>query len=251
MDMEIIDTHTHIGSYGWSGHPGNFDTVEDAIGELRNCGVAHAVTVPWRAVLCNSEQDLDAGNEEALALRNRFPDFIYPGLSVDYRWPRRSLFWLETFKREGLHWAGELVPKQGDNENPFTHPDWQEIFDALEENGMVLQLHNTTGTAKVAKAHPRLQIIGSHLAQNILPELVPLPNVMVDISGFIGGVGLHSLDKARASFGAARLLFGTDYDGYDPNPFIIRTRRAFTEEEQRLVFHDNAVTLLGANAFGK
>ncbi len=242
--MDIFDAHTHIGSYGWPEHRGSFDTAEAAIDELRSCGIVRATTTPWRAVLCETEADLDAGNAEALALRDRFPDFIYPGVVIDFRWPKRSLFWLEAFRREGLRWAGELVPKAAEGDNPFTHPAWQELFDAVEEGGMLLQLHNTTGTAKVAKAHPRLQIIGSHLNPEVLPSLVDLPNVVLDISGYNGGLCLHSLEQAREAFGAGRLLFGTDYDGYDPRPYILRAQRAFTEEEQRLVFHENALSLL-------
>ena len=242
--MDIFDAHTHIGSYGWEGHRGNFDTPDAAIDELRSCGITRAVTVPWRAVLCETEADLDAGNEEALSLRSRFPGFIYPGVVIDFRWPARSLFWLETFRREGLRWAGELVPKAAEGETPFTHPAWGELFDAVEAAGMLLQLHNTTGTAKVAKAHPRLQIIGSHLNADVMPDLVDLPNVVLDFSGYCGGLVLHSLDKAREAFGARRLLFGTDYDGYDPRPYIMRAQRAFTEEEQSLVFRENAMRLL-------
>ena len=242
--MDIIDAHTHIGSYNWEGHCGNFNTDEEAIDELRSCGIVRATTTPWRAVLCETEADLDAGNAEALSLRERFPDFIYPGVVIDFRWPERSLFWIETFRREGLRWAGELVPKAAEGDNPFTHPAWQELFDAVEESGMLLQLHNTTGTSKVAKAHPRLQIIGSHLVANVMRSLVDLPNVILDISGFCGGLCLHSLEKAREAFGAKRLLFGTDYDGYDPRPFIMRVQRTFTEEEQRFIFHENVLRLV-------
>ena len=242
--MEIFDAHTHIGSFGWEGYRGDFSSADEAINELRTCGVIRACTVPWRAVLCETEADLDAGNAEALSLRERFPEFIYPGVVIDFRWPARSLFWLKTFQQEGLRLVGELVPKSAEGENPFTHPAWRELFDAVEEAGMCLQLHNTTGTAKVAKAHPRLQIIGSHLPPSVLPELVALPNVVLDISGYQGGLCLHSLDKAREAFGAERLLFGTDYDGYDPRPFIMRVQRAFTEAEQRLVFRGNFKTII-------
>ena len=242
--MDIIDAHTHIGSYDWEGHRGNFNTAEAAIDELRSCGIVRAMTTPWRAVLCEEEADLDAGNEEALSLRARFPDFIYPGVVIDFRWPKRSLFWIEAFRREGLRWVGELVPKAPEGDTPFTHPAWQELFDAVEESGMLLQLHNTTGTAHVAKGHPRLQIIGSHLNPDIMPSLVDLPNVVLDFSGYCGGLCLHSLEKAREAFGAKRLLFGTDYDGYDPRPYIMRAQRAFTEEELSLVFRENVLQFL-------
>ena len=243
--MDIFDAHTHIGSYGWERHPGDFPSAAAAIDELRACGVTRAITVPWRAVLCETEADLDEGNAEALALRARFPEFIYPGVVIDFRWPKRSLYWLDTFRREGLRWAGELVPKKAEGEEPFTHPSWQELFDAVEEAGMLLQLHNTTGTAKVAQAHPRLQVIGSHLYPAVLPGLVGLPNVMLDISGYHGGLCVHSLDKARAAFGAERLLFGTDYDGYDPRSFLMRVQRVFPEAEQHLLLHENVRRLLG------
>ena len=77
-----------------------------------------------------------------------------------------------------------------------------------------------------------------------MPSLVELPNVVLDFSGYCGGLCLHSLEKARETFGAKRLLFGTDYDGYDPRPYIMRAQRAFTEEELSLVFRENVLQFL-------
>ena len=242
--MRILDAHTHIGSCGWSGRRSDFATPSESIDFLRGCGVEMAVTAPWQAVLGECERDLDEGNAEALSLHARYPDFIYPGCVLDCRWPKRSLFWLEQFRKEGFRWVGEIVPKALEKEHPLTHSAWDDLFGYAEEHGMVAQLHNTSGTALVAKAHPRLQIIGSHLYPPVMDELAALPNVMLDISGVNGGLFLRSLANARAQFGAARLLFGTDYEGYDPRCFILRVKETFLPEEQPSVFSDNLLRLL-------
>jgi len=238
----IIDAHTHIGSCNWKGHEKNVESVEWAIDYLQQCGIDMIITTPWQAVLCGEERDLDEGNAEALALHEKYPEMVYPGVVVDYRWPKRSLEWIETFEKAGFRWVGEMVQKEP--ENPFTHPDWHDLFAAAEEKKMIVQLHNTTGTAVVAKAFPKLQVIGSHLNPEVLPSLVDLPNVMVDISGMHGGLFMNTISNAKKMFGVDRLLYGTDFDGYDPLAFIARCKYAFTPEEQENLFSGNVLKLL-------
>ena len=243
MEHMILDAHTHMGSEKWPGHAPNVESADWAVDYLRQCGIWRCVTTPWQAVLCAEERDLDEGNAEALALHDRYPGFITPGVVIDFRWPERSMYWLETFHTAGFRWVGELVPKAEEGDAPFTNPAWHDLFAFADEKKMVVQLHNTTGTAHVARQFPKLKIVGSHLYPNILPELVDLPNVMVDISGANGGLYMQSLVKAREMFGVERLLYGTDFDGYDPLAFLARCRHAFPEDELELLYFLNYATL--------
>ncbi|NMA42949.1 MAG: amidohydrolase family protein [Oligosphaeraceae bacterium] len=245
--MRIIDAHTHIGSCKWSGHDGEFVSADESVEQMRSYGIEWVITVPWQAVLCEVERDMDEGNAEALELHAKYPDFIYPGVVVDFRWPQRSLYWLEQFHKERFCWVGEMVPKPAEGETPFTDPAWQAIFECAEDYNMIVQLHNSTGTAAVAKAHPRLQVVGSHLNPQIVPLLIDMPNVMLDISGVHGGLYLNCLKNARRDYGAERLLYGTDYEGYDPTCFIFRVQATFTPEEQKLVFYENICKLIDAH----
>ena len=240
----IFDAHTHLGSEKWPGHAPTVESTAWAVDYLRQCGVERCLTTPWQAVLCAEERDLDEGNAEALTLHERYPDLILPGVVIDYRWPERSLHWLETFHTAGFRWVGELVPKAEEGDAPFTHPAWRDLFAFATERKMVVQLHNTTGTAHVARQFPQLTVVGAHLYPNILPELVGLPNVMIDTSGAHGGLHTRSLARAREMFGVDRLLYGTDFDGYDPLAFIARCRYAFPPEEQDRLFSGNVLKLL-------
>lgn len=235
--MTIIDAHTHLGA-----HPAQPGTPEEMMTEFRACGIDGVQFCPMAGTMAHSEEELRSGNREALELYDRYPDFLYPGAALHPEYPEESRRALDAFSERKLVWVGEILSYHC--QIPFDDARWTKLFRICAERGLIVQMHNAPEVAKVAAAFPELTIVGSHLNPDVLPALAEFPNVMIDISGLHGGLCRGTLPKARAMFGAARLLFGSDAPGYDPAPFVMRVKRDFPETEQELVFSGNLFRLL-------
>lgn len=248
--MFIIDAHTHLGN-----HPTQTGTPEEMMQEFKECGLEGAVFCPMAGVMAQSGEDLRRGNLEALGLYDRYPDFLYPGAALHPGYPEQSRYALDAFIERKLVWVGELL---ADNSQiPFDDERWMGFFRSCCEHHLIVQLHlhDAPEVAVVAKTLPELTIIGSHLDPEVLPKLVDFPNVLIDISGYHGGLCRGTLPKARSMFGAERLLFGSDAPGYDPAPYMLRVKRDFPESEQQMVFGGNLLRILKkhgvSEAFGR
>lgn len=237
--MKIFDVHTHVGTFFAT----DGSSVEEMIAELKSFGISKTVSSP--GPLADSAEKLIAGNREALTLREKYPDFYYPGCIVNPLFPEESLQCLAEFRECGLVWAGEWCSYCSNID--FDKNEWKPFFEFCAEHDMVVQLHNHPAVAEVAKRYDSLTIVASHLNQDVLPLLVDLQNVYVDISGMHGGLCRNTLIKARRMFGYERLLFGSDYPGYDALPFVIRTRRDFLPEELEMVFSGNLGKIMAAH----
>ena len=246
--MFMIDAHTHLGA-----HPAHPVPPETMMAELRASGIRGAQFSPWAGTMAHNAEDLRRGNREALELYAHYADFLYPGVALHPDCPEESLRALDAFRERGLVWVGELLSYHC--QIPFDDERWMNLFKICCDRHLIVQMHNAPEVAEVAAALPELTIVGSHLSPEVLPALVDFPNVRIDISGLQGGLCRGTLPKARAMFGAERLLFGTDAPGYDPAPFVMRVERDFPAEEQPLIFGGNLLRLLKAHgvtaAFGK
>ena len=225
--MEIFDAHVHIGA-------GNAD---ESFLELQNLGIRRVISSPMVGALAGSAEDLLQGNREALELFHARPEFYYPAVTVHPGFPRESMRSLRQFADLGLVWAGEwLTYKSG---IAFDRPEWEPFFRFCAEKEMVVQLHNHESVPVIASRYPELTIVASHLNPDVLPLLAGCDGVFVDISGMHGGLVRGTLTGTEKLFGTERLLFGTDYPGYDAEPFIVRCRRAFPVAGRRRIFSGN------------
>ncbi|MCI5779584.1 MAG: amidohydrolase [Lentisphaeria bacterium] len=247
--MPILDAHIHLQHRFWAGHAPECRNADETVAALKRAGISGAVFTPWRGVLGESEADLDAANAEALEVWEAHRDFLYPGLSMHPAFPETSRRWLRRFRELGLVWAGEWVSNYC-GRNDFDAPEFAPLFAACADNGMVVQLHNASGVPVIAARYPDLTVVASHLTDPMLEKEADLPNVYVDISGYSGGLGYRVLSRVRSLFGAERILFGTDFDGYDPEPYILRVERDFTPAEQEKVFSGNLLDILKRHAAG-
>jgi len=232
----IFDAHTHIGSQRGS--------VDEQIAELRQAGISGAMFAPFQGVLAKTEDELNSGNQEALDLYEEYPDFLYPGVVVHPEFPESSMRWLREFRDRHLIWSGENLSYVC--QIPFNDKRWTPFFDFCAAENMVFQMHNAPEVAEVAARYPQMTFIGSHLNPEVLPLLVEHKNVMVDISGLHGGLCRGTLQNALAMFGPDRLLFGTDFPGYDAEPFVIRVKRDILEKDQKCLFSENLLQLFRA-----
>jgi predicted TIM-barrel fold metal-dependent hydrolase len=247
----IIDSHVHLPSPEVTkSHPceGIFTTVADAVVCLKKCGVNGIVFNMWRGVFTDSEEDVNRANEQALALYDEDPAFFYPGAVIDPRFPAVSEKWLERFRERGLMWVGEVVPYRIHIE--FGEREWMRLFEICRRNGQIVQLHGSRGVLDVARAMPDLKIVSAHIFPEfpkLLKELVPFPNIWLDLSGIGSGERLGYMEAALEHFGPDRLLWGTDFQVFDPAVFILRARNAFPDTETReKIFSGNVLTLLAS-----
>lgn len=233
--MFIADCHTHIGS-------GENEPPEELIADLKMNGVSAALFCPMPATMCKSAEDLAAGNEDAFALYEKYPDFLYPGAGFHPDLFADSIYYMDKFCEAGLVWTGENLSYH--TEILFDDERWMRIFRIACERNLIVQLHNVQEIAYVAKNLPELTIVGSHLYPEVIRKLVDFPNVYIDISGMNGGLTRGHLRLGKSLFGADRLLFGSDFPGYDVLPFVELCKRDFTPEEQEKVFSGNLFCLL-------
>ncbi|RRJ94600.1 amidohydrolase [Opitutaceae bacterium TAV4] len=253
----LIDSHVHLPSPEVSkGHSceGIFRTVADAVALLKKCGVTGIVFNMWRGVFADSEEDVNRANEQALALYDEDPGFFYPGAVIHPLFPDASEKWLGRFRERNLMWVGEVVPYRSHVE--FGQPEWMRLFEICRRNGQIAHLHGSKGVRDVARAMPDLKIVSAHIFPDFLKELSACPNIWLDLSGVESGQRLGRMEMALEHFGPDRLIWGTDFQVFDPEVFIVRARNAFPDTETReKIFAGNLLRLLalagGVPAFQK
>jgi len=227
----LIDTHTHMPSPGMEIYAPINDTVAKAVRYLRDAGTDAAIFTPWRAVFAESAEDLEQGNAEALALAKEYDGFLYPGATIHPAFPERSLEWLARFRDLGYKWVGELVPYK----LPYSYTDQEflRLAEVCAEHGHILQAHLDEGLIAVAKRFPELTVVNSHIDMAACPRQAAAPNLWLDISGGTGGLYMGGIEAAYQAFGADRLLFGTDFTGYEPRAFQVRLEAAVPDPTDR------------------
>lgn len=227
----IIDAHTHMPSEGWAGHAPSIPTVRAAVDYLRATGTDAALFNMWQGVLATTQEDLDRGNAEALDVAERHAGFLYPGACAHPAFPDASLRWLARFREHGFLWVGELVNYR----LPYRYTDDAFVRIAAEcaAHGQVLQLHAHADIYDLARRFPDLQVVCSHINADLCRRLATLPNTWLDISGSAGGLHIGAIEAAYQAMGPDRILYGTDYTGYEPRCFLLRLELAVPDEHDR------------------
>ncbi|OHB61428.1 MAG: hypothetical protein A2Y12_04990 [Planctomycetes bacterium GWF2_42_9] len=251
--VKIIDSHTHMPSSGWEKHTNFFSCFQDAVKYLRDSGIEKAIFNTWRGVLSESREDLEKGNAEALEMATSTKGFLYPGVAMNPDFPEESLRCLNKFHELGYRWAGELLTYKIDtlknscvSSCKYNEPRFVKLIERCMELKFVVQIHGEPEVVDLAEMFPGLTIVCSHIGEDeFLKRLVKCDNVFLDISGRAGGLIIGRLEKAVKILGTNRLLFGSDFTGYDPQGFIARVKKAIPDlHEQEKVFRYNVLYLL-------
>ena len=248
-NVRIIDSHTHMPSTGWTKDKNFFSSFQDAVNYLRNLGIDKAIFNTWRGVLSETREDLETGNAEALEMAAMTNGFLYPGVAMNPDFPEESLKWLSKFHELGYRWAGELLTYKIDTLKStckYNDPRFIKLIERCAELKFIVQIHIEPEIVDLAKMFPELKIICSHIGEDeFLKQLAECKNIFLDISGMAGGLIIGRLEKAAKIMGTDRLLFGSDFTGYDPQSFIGRVKNAIADhKEQENVFSNNVLRLL-------
>ena len=239
----IIDAHTHMPSPGWPGHNDFFPTVGSAVEYLKNKEIGAALFNTWQGVFAETADDVNRANTEALQLYDTYQGFLYPGAVIHPSFPEISKQWLDRFRDHGFMWVGEIIQYKCNIE--FNEPSWLSLFEYCAKHGHAVQLHGSKSLNDVAARFPDMQVVCSHINLDLLNELANNRNVWLDVSGSVGGLYLGAIEAALKSFGEKRMLFGTDFTGYEPDVFIARIKLAIKDMNAReAVFSRNITGLL-------
>jgi len=232
-------------SEGWPGHTTPFATVAEAVAYLRAAGTDAALFNTWQGVFADSEADLDEGNAAALRLADEYDGFLHPGACIHPAFPEASRRWLARFRDRGYLWVGELV--QYRKAYGYLDEAFLELCAECMAHRHIVQLHAHADIVELARRFPALQVVCSHINAEICQGLAPLPNAWVDISGQNGGLCIGAIEGACQTLGPDRLLYGTDFTGYEPRTFQVRLLAAVPDPEAReKILWRNLVRLLNA-----
>ncbi len=247
----ILDSHVHLPSANHAKESDGpfvsyFSDWRAAAEYSRRAGIGGMIFTTWEGVWSDTEEELDSANREALEIYETDPSFFYPGASIHPAFPETSLKWLKIFRERGLVWVGELVHYRA-GRGDYDQPQWLRLFELCRDSGMIVQLHSSPGVIRLAKLLPELKIVNSHIEIPHLSALAECPNVLLDVSGFAGGLRFNSMEYARKELGVEHLLFGTDFTVYEPEAFLLRSRHAFPDPEEReKLYSGNLLRLLNA-----
>lgn len=145
------------------------------------------------------------------------------------------------------------------------HPDIQKfklddyrclkIFD-LCEGKLPMLIHagdnrfdysNPNRLLPILQIYQNLTVIGAHFGgysiwQEAAEELHGIPNLYVDCSSTMFALDDAAVVKLIRTYGAERVLFGTDYPMWSPTEELRHFQRLpLTEQERSLILHQNAV----------
>jgi len=240
----VIDAHIHLPSPGWSGHSSFLPSVALAIDYLRDSGTDAALFNTWQGVFSKSETDVNEANETALRLYKEYKGFLYPGVVLHPDFPEASFHWLEKFRSQGLMWVGELVFHN--HSHRYVDAPFLRLMEECAKYGHIVQLHCHTDVIELAKRFPETQFVMAHLLEeDVLRNVAKQPNIWQDISGMQGGLVIGQLERAVKIIGPDRLLYGTDFDIYEPRAFMARVFEVIKEPQSReKIFSENLLRLL-------
>ena len=254
-EVKIFDFHLHPGYDFHNDELGYEITPERFIAGLDRYGVTFCAGSSIHKAdnhrpLEEYEEAVPRLNREAYAFFERYPDRFTPGIHIHPDFVELSCREVTEYADKGVRLVGELVPSMMEWRR-YKNPHLVEILRVASERGMVLSMHPTTPEDMewLFAELPDMQIVVAHLSAYGLYEwslemMKKYKNVHYDISAH--GTDPQMLRSTVDLLGAERILYGTDYPGYDPSPFIRAVRESgLTDGEQENIFYKNAERLLG------
>lgn len=156
------------------------------------------------------------------------------------------------------------------------HPDFQRfeadapkamrIYGLCAEAGLPVLVHtgdhrfdfsNPGRIANVLKAFPKLRFVGAHFGgwsmwDEAADTLSGFDNIIVDTSSTFYALGRNRSLALIRKWGADRVMFGTDYPMWHPQPEIsCLLDMGLTEDEYRRIFWGNAADVFGPGGRGQ
>ena len=251
--MKIFDFHTHPG-YDWNEkETGIKMTPEVFIGGLKSNGITRASGTVLKKYFHEKNFD-DLGetikelNSEAYSIYKAYPDFYSPGIHVNPDLKELSLNEIEKYGKLGVKLIGEIVRYNWTTE--YNNYDFFDILHASTKYDMVLNFHptNYNDVKELVLNNKQTKIVMAHVESSPFYEEVTnlakqCDNLYFDISG--KGIFNNLVKNTVNKVGKERVLFGSDYPGYDVKIFVDKVLNSgLLDSELECVLWSNAVNLL-------
>ena len=255
MQRKIIDFHIHpfIQEQDNFCRYKNVSDLETAKRRLMDVGVEKVCGSVIRTIPQASWSDMQALNDEALKIRDLFPDFYVAGFHVHPKFVKESVKEIERMVCAGVTFVGELVPYF--YEWGYADGGFAEILETINEYSLPVSLHTMpnefAAVEKLVEKYPKINFIAAHpgeypIYSQHIELLKKYDNYYLDLSGsgiFRFGMLRYGIDQA----GAKKFLYGTDFPICNPFTYIGGVENDYTlsEEEKQAIFYGNAKRLLG------
>lgn len=254
FDFEIIDAHIHpfLDTENRLSVYDRPETCPEMMRELLESGVSRACGSVIKAAEITDFEYIRKCNRDTLELRDRYPDFYLPGISVHAAFPEESCREVEEmYRRYGVRWIGELVPYMV-GARAFSGKALSPVYELAQELGMPVNIHQADlkDIEKILSDFPELKVVMAHPGEKALylerlALMKRFPNLYLDISGtglFRWGMLRHGVREV----GAEHFLFGTDFPICNIAMYIYGVLAEKLERrEQELVFAENFLRISG------
>ncbi len=250
--LKIFDFHMHVG-YDFNGKSGNS---REYLNTLKNVGITRCAGCAID-MACNAQPIENYGdiikrlNAHAYDIEEQYPDFYTAGVHVHPDFVDLSCEIMREHKSRGGLLVGELVYYMMGYQ--YDHAGLYEIFSYADELGMVVSLHPSSkrysDMEKLLTSFPNLKIVIAHLDgyglfDSVIDLMKKYPNMYTDISAY-GATREGMLTDAVSKIGSDRILFGTDFPGYQIQPFIDAVLKSgLSDTDIDNIMYNNASKLL-------
>ncbi len=260
--MKIIDFHTHvypdkIAKKATQAIGGFYDLTLDRVGSLDNllkycekAGVTHSVihsvaTNPQQVSRINDfiSQTVAKHPERISGFGTMHPDF-------EDKIPE-----IERCISMGIKGLKLHPDTQGFN---LDDDRMLEVYDYLQDKAPILfhcgdfryDYSHPSKVAKICRMFPRLQVIGAHFGGwsvwDDAVEYLRDVHCMLDTSSCSGFVGQAKFESLIKTFGADRLLFGTDFPLWNTEEELRRFMSVkMTDSDREKILYSNGAKILG------
>jgi predicted TIM-barrel fold metal-dependent hydrolase len=248
MNTPVIDFHSHLGNWGRHAMRGDLERFIDI---MDRAGIDKA------CVNCIFLGDARTANDLVAEFVARRPDRFIPVAFVTPHYPNEAIVELErAFDQLGAKFL-KIYPDyfRKPNDDPAYFP----IYEWLNERGLAVMSHpaysfDRPGVtvmekfAALSERFPNVKWVLAHAGgsgnQATLEVARDLPNVYLETCG--SGAAFGAIEKAVATAGVDRLLFGTDMTLLDGRHQIGKVITAdISHADKRQILGLNAIKLLG------
>jgi len=249
----ILDCHVHLPSPGrgitWEWRSCTPD-VAAAARYLRRCGVDRALANSMRGELARTPEEMQAGNDEALAAARQYPDLFLPACLINTDLGDEALAEIHRCREAGVVWIGELCGYAGGYR--YDTDGFRKAAELAADLNMVVQIHNddTRDMDRLCMESPKTTWVLAHLGDSPQECLARCElaakhrHLFLDICGH-GFQRMGILEYAVECATPDRVLFGSDYTINDPAGVIIRVQRAdFDDATKAKSLGGNAARML-------
>ena len=165
-DFESIDAHIHpfLNEASCLTLYDTPRTPEDLVYLMKQQCISRCCGSVIHPVNITDFKEIHELNQEALAFRDRFPDFYFPGCVVHAAFPEESCRELEDmYRNHGVRWLGELVCYVTGVKSFFCQGMFP-IFELAQDLQMPVNIHQAdiADIEKIAENFPKLPVVMAH-----------------------------------------------------------------------------------------